>query len=133
LGKLPEHLSLLRSTALPLEHTTSRDEAVTLLRLGRLLNFMKSLLDQGEPLPAPAPLQPGEGFEPGGDRRQWGIRLLQAFLHDGRLMGVTHQGEVYPHRVSSSLCRAFREGLAPIRLQSVRRRKDHCTAEVQVA
>jgi radical SAM superfamily enzyme YgiQ (UPF0313 family) len=132
LGKLPEHLSLLRSTALPLEHATSRDEAVTLLRLGRLLNFMKSHIDQGEPLPAPAPLQPGEGVEPVGDRRQLGIRLLQAFLHDGRLMGVTHQGEVYPHRVSSSLCRAFREGLAPIRLQSVRRRLDHCTAEVQV-
>ncbi len=46
LGILPEHLSLMRSSTLPLSHTTSRIESVTLMRLGRLLNFMKSLIDQ---------------------------------------------------------------------------------------
>ena len=46
LGILPEHLSLMRSSALPVSHTTSRIESVTLMRLGRLLNFMKALTDQ---------------------------------------------------------------------------------------
>ncbi len=40
---LPERFSLMRSTALPLSDTTTRMESVTLLRLGRILNFMKSL------------------------------------------------------------------------------------------
>ncbi|MCX5882316.1 MAG: radical SAM protein [Deltaproteobacteria bacterium] len=47
LGILPKHQSLMRSSALPLSHTTSRIESVTLMRLGRLLNFIKSLIDQG--------------------------------------------------------------------------------------
>lgn len=40
---LPPALSLMRSTALPLSGTTTREDAVTLLRLGRVLNFYKSL------------------------------------------------------------------------------------------
>jgi hypothetical protein len=40
---LPSALSLLRSTALPISHTTTREDSITLLRLGRILNFFKSL------------------------------------------------------------------------------------------
>lgn len=40
---LPPALSLMRSTSLPLSGATTREDAVTLLRLGRILNFYKSL------------------------------------------------------------------------------------------
>ncbi len=40
---LPGDLSLLRATALPISDTTTRQDSITLLRLGRILNFFKSL------------------------------------------------------------------------------------------
>ncbi len=40
---LPPALSLLRATALPISDTTTREDSITLLRLGRILNFFKSL------------------------------------------------------------------------------------------
>ena len=54
---IPEHFSLMRSSALPLNNTTSRIQAVTLLRLARILNFMKSLKKTNSALPKlePAP------------------------------------------------------------------------------
>ncbi|MCP3951131.1 MAG: B12-binding domain-containing radical SAM protein, partial [Desulfobacterales bacterium] len=41
-GLLPKRFGLMRATALPIDQKTSRLESVTLLRLGRILNFMKS-------------------------------------------------------------------------------------------
>jgi len=40
---LPPVLTLMRSTALPISDTTTREDSITLLRLGRILNFFKSL------------------------------------------------------------------------------------------
>jgi hypothetical protein len=40
---LPPAVSLFRSTALPVTDKTTRDDSITLLRLGRILNFFKSL------------------------------------------------------------------------------------------
>jgi len=40
---LPPALSLWRSTALPISDTTTREDSITVLRLGRILNFFKSL------------------------------------------------------------------------------------------
>ena len=40
LNLLPETTSLYRSSALPLDHTTRRLQTATLLRLGRIVNFM---------------------------------------------------------------------------------------------
>ncbi len=40
---LPRDLLLLRATALPISDTTTREDSITLLRLGRILNFFKSL------------------------------------------------------------------------------------------
>ncbi|MEN6440968.1 MAG: radical SAM protein [Syntrophobacter sp.] len=42
-GLLPDRFSLMRATALPITDTTTRLEAATLLRLGRVVNFMKTL------------------------------------------------------------------------------------------
>ncbi len=40
---LPRDLLLLRATALPISDTTTREDSITLLRLGIILNFFKSL------------------------------------------------------------------------------------------
>jgi hypothetical protein len=109
MGILPAPHSLLRSSALPLSHTTSRTDAVTLLRLSRILNFMKSLVDDGKDLPTLAqepglcPLEP-LAVE---NRSQSGVQLLKAFLQDGKIRGVTRQGEVYEHRISPALTLGF--------------------------
>jgi anaerobic magnesium-protoporphyrin IX monomethyl ester cyclase len=109
-GLLPAHHSLFRATALPLSATTTRLEAVTLLRLGRLINFLKALAADGEPLPRAARSE--ERLPPGTDRRELGRRLVAWFRHDGRLRGVTPQGAVYAHRVDRALAERF-AGLLP--------------------
>lgn len=115
-GLLPSSSALFRSSALPLSDRTTREQACTLLRLGRILNFIKSLLDAGQPLPSPRPLG-SDSLASDMDRTQLGTVLLQAFLHDGVIRGVSPDGEVYPHRVSAELCEAFVRGLGGITLR----------------
>ena len=118
LGILPEHLSLMRSSALPLSHTTSRIESVTLVRLGRLLNFMKALTDQGIDFEMEA--QGDSNKSPSLENRQEaGIRLLHMFLSDGRIRGITPDGKIFEHEVSLDLTRRFREGLRSIKIKGV--------------
>lgn len=105
-GILPEPLCLMRSTAYPLSHSTARVQAVTLMRLGRILNFIKSLQNRGENiLSTPMPVSMGMG--PVSDRVEAGKILLGAFLHDGLIRGVTPQGEVYPHETALELSHEF--------------------------
>lgn len=115
-GLLAPEPGLLRATALPLEHVTARVQSVTLLRMGRLLNFMKQLIDHTRslPRPRPAPKQLPAGMD---DRTAIGRLLLSAFLHSGRLCGVDSSGVIYDHCVDRDLCRAFLQGLKQIRLQ----------------
>ncbi len=109
LGLLPSRPARLRATALPIDQRTSRTDAVTLLRLGRMLNFIKSLEAAGRPLPRPAPVA---GYlDPGADRQWVGMQLLAAFLQDGGIRGAAPDGMVYDHRVSGDLCRRFLAGL----------------------
>ena len=104
-GILPPSFSLMRSTALPLDHATSRLQAATLLRLTRILNFMKSLVDNCGSLPGPIPF-PGNPALPD-DRDLAGRNLLQWFLHDGIVRGVDLQGEIYAHRTDPDLAQQF--------------------------
>jgi hypothetical protein len=106
---LPTHSGLLRATALPLAHVTDRRQAVTLLRLGRILNFMKATLDQGQGLPPPAAAP--DRLDSSLDRAAIGRMLLAAFLRDGAVCGVDEEGRVYDHAVDLELARAFRDGL----------------------
>jgi anaerobic magnesium-protoporphyrin IX monomethyl ester cyclase len=115
LGILPAVHGATGASALPVSHTTSRTEAATLLRLARLLNFMKSLIDRHMDLPPPAGAE--RWIENPQDRLQTGLRLLSWFLKDGRLRGVTPAGEVYCHRVSQDLSGEFRQCLGQVELQ----------------
>jgi B12 binding domain/Radical SAM superfamily len=110
LGVLPGDFSLMRASALPVSHHTSRLQAVTLLRLARLLNFMKSILDDGESLPDPSPWD-GETVQDVENRRRMGRLLLQGFLRDGRIRGVQPDGRVFFHRIDLQLSRLFLDGL----------------------
>ncbi len=121
LGILPEHLSLMRSSTLPLSHTTSRIESVTLMRLGRLLNFMKSLIDQEIDFEADA-LGDSKKSLSLENRQESGIRLLQMFLTDGRIRGITPDGRIYAHEVSLDLTRRFRNGLRSMEIKGVNKK-----------
>lgn len=114
LDLLPAHFSCMRSSALPLSHTTTRLETVTLLRLGRILNFMKSLLDAG--LSIPAPLPPGTEIANTHDRSDIGKKLLQYFLYDGKIRGISRNGKISEHYIDIPLARAFLEGLKSVKI-----------------
>ena len=89
LGILPEHLSLMRSSALPIAHAMTRIEILTLMRLGRILNFVKALgSDNIRPHP----------------QENIGRQLLHQFCQDGRIRGITRDGKIFEHEVSERLC-----------------------------
>jgi hypothetical protein len=112
---LSHPLSLLRATAIPLEDQTSRLETVTLLRLGRLLNFMKSSIDQGGGLPQPdAPEKLSKLPE---SRTDLGRVLLAGFLKDGLIRGVDNDGNLYTHYADSKLSMMFLERLRGVKLR----------------
>jgi len=112
LGLLPQNFSCMRSSALPLSHVTTRKESVTLLRLSRIINFMKSLIDSGLPLPDPA--QATDGISTSNDRREVGRQLLQFFLYDGIIRGLSPDGEVFEHEIDLDLSKKFLAGLKAI-------------------
>jgi anaerobic magnesium-protoporphyrin IX monomethyl ester cyclase len=109
---LPAREGLLRATALPLAHATDRIQAVTLMRLSRILNFMKQIVDDGLQLPAPAPAP--EAIDPQTDRVRAGRILLAAFLHNGEICGLDLDGKVYRHACDPNLVHAFISGLGRI-------------------
>ncbi len=104
-GLLSPDLALMRATALPLVQATNRTQAATLLRLGRILNFMKHLVDSGETIPLAA-IAPS-WIDPATDRIALGKRLLAAFLDDGGIRGVDARGYLYQHKSDRKLTRRF--------------------------
>ncbi|MCD6429800.1 MAG: B12-binding domain-containing radical SAM protein [Deltaproteobacteria bacterium] len=106
LGILPSNLSLMRSSALPISHTTSRLETVTLLRLSRIINFIKFLQKDHVELPAPQPFCDHD-LSAYLERTERGLLLLSWFLDDGVIRGITHDGEVYEHPTALNLTRKF--------------------------
>jgi len=115
LGLLPHNFNCMRSSALPLSHTTTRLESVTLLRLSRIVNFMKSLIDSGRSLPPPA--KAVNGISAPEDRREAGRQLLQFFLYDAIIRGVSLAGEVFEHEIDRQLSEKFMTGLKSIRIR----------------
>lgn len=114
-GLLPEHFSMLRSSALPVSDTTSRIEAITLLRLSRIINFMKLIINNGEKIPEPAIYNNIKMLDVS-DRIMIGHQLLSWFLSDGLIRGITPQGEVFVHNVSTVLTRQFIDKIDNVKL-----------------
>jgi len=126
LSLLPPALSLLRSTALPISDTTTREDSITLLRLGRILNFFKSLeaasrvevLDLAkkhatQTLREKVPVsRAAYGVDThAAKRRAVGKTLLAIFLRDAVIYGAGPEGRLFRQRASDALCREFRSGL----------------------
>jgi anaerobic magnesium-protoporphyrin IX monomethyl ester cyclase len=113
-GLLPASFAAIRATAFPIDQRTSQRDAATLLRLGRVLNFIKKIRAAGMPIPRPAPVD--DRLDPSLGRLAAGRRLLAAFLLDGHIRGIEPDGTVYRHRVSAVLARRFLTGLrsAPV-------------------
>jgi radical SAM superfamily enzyme YgiQ (UPF0313 family) len=118
LDLLPASFGRMRASALPIEHTTRRIETATLQRLGRILNFMKYLVDHDWPLPALLKAT-GTALDPK-DRIEAGRHLLARFLADGRIQGLTPAGEVYEHRIAAPLTNRFLSGIARVQLRGTR-------------
>lgn len=110
-GGLPGTFAAMRSAALPVSDTTTRLESATLLRLGRILNFMKHLRDRGIPLWDALPARPGDRIE-GTDREAVGRRLLATVGQDGLIPGIAPDGRVFAHAATGSLVDTFRDGMA---------------------
>ncbi len=123
---LPPALSQLRSTALPISDTTTRQDSITLLRLGRILNFFKSLEaadrqqvlnlakeHSAESVPdRTAVSEAACGVDAhAAKRRAIGKTLLGIFLRDGVIYGVGPEGHLFRHRASDALCLEFGSGL----------------------
>jgi anaerobic magnesium-protoporphyrin IX monomethyl ester cyclase len=114
-GLLPEHFSMLRSSAIPVSDTTSRVEAVTLLRLSRIINFMKLMINRGEKIPDPVDCTSVKILAVN-DRMIIGRHLLSWFLFDGHIRGITTEGEVFTHNICTKLTRQFIEKIYNINL-----------------
>ncbi len=116
-GILPERFELMRSSALPLTHTTDRVQAVTLLRLSRLINFMKFCTDTTGSLPTVQPFneaQAGQLFRidcnsPISPEFRFKISKALAgwFLNDGIIRGMDRSGTIYEHATDKKLSEQF--------------------------
>lgn len=118
-GLLPLSPLCWRSSALPLDQATSRAEGVTLLRLARILNFMKACVDEDGGLPS-AQAPPRRAPRLSGTRHDIGRQLLRWFLGDGILRGVRSDGEVVTYPTAAALTRAFIAGITKIPVRGVR-------------
>ncbi len=96
----PKDTILTRSTALPVSQTTTRLETVTLLRLGRIINYMKSLQDERT-------------------KDKTVNTLLTQFLEDGKIRGMDITGEIYEQNISQNLAQTFLKALKRSSLKAV--------------
>jgi hypothetical protein len=112
-----------RSTALPLDHTPCREASLTLLRLARMLNFMKQCVDETGHLPTPEPI-PRNAHHLAGSRGDIGHQLVRWFLNDGIMRGVQKDGKLFVHPTDTRSTRAFIKGLEATGVCGVTHRLD---------
>jgi anaerobic magnesium-protoporphyrin IX monomethyl ester cyclase len=118
--KLPGSFSIMRSTAFPIEDTTSRIEAVTLLRLSRIINYMKYLIDTKGKIPEEKPFCGQNKTAFFLDRQLLSEELLQWFLHDGKIRGVDAGGEIYTHIADNNLTQKFIKKIKKIHIAGIK-------------
>ncbi len=115
---LPNAFSLMRSSALPLSHTTNRLQSVTLLRLSRILNFMKQLIDTEGFLPVPRPFDNEQTYDVT-DRFLTSKQILQHFLYDGKIRGIRDDGRLFVHKTDKELIEKFCKTIKTIKIVGV--------------
>jgi len=103
---LPSSHLLFRSSAIPLTHSTTRLQSVTLMRLSRVINFMKALIDHNIEIPPPEKINEWSAA-PKPDRFETGSILLKSFLQDGNIPGVAPDGSIYKHGIDTALVQKF--------------------------
>jgi hypothetical protein len=118
-GLLPSSPLCWRSTALSLDRTPHRSESATLLRLARILNFMKQCVDEEGRLPAPEPFTK-KTHRISGNRFEIGRQLLRWFLDDGIFRGVLKNGDIVVHPTAMYLTRTFLTGLQTMSIRGAR-------------
>jgi anaerobic magnesium-protoporphyrin IX monomethyl ester cyclase len=57
------------------------------------------------------------------NRQEAGIKLLQFFLHDGRIRGVSPDGEVFEHEICLELSKNFLAKLKSIRIRGCKEKR----------
>jgi hypothetical protein len=80
---------------------------------------MKSLVDSG--LTLPSPVRATGTITTSIDRREVGRRLLQFFLYDGIIRGVSPDGKLFEHEIDLELCKKFLAGLKSNKIKGCRR------------
>ncbi|MBF0225258.1 MAG: B12-binding domain-containing radical SAM protein [Desulfobacterales bacterium] len=109
---LPEKFSMMRSSALPL--SKSRLESITLLRLSRIINFMKFLVDIEDPLYSKC-----QTFKISKDKIEIGKKLIDLFFKDGNIRGINKDGEIYSQLISKEVTNTFINSLINIQLSGI--------------
>jgi hypothetical protein len=117
---LPDDFSLYRSSTIPLTHTTTRLQSVTLMRLSRIVNFMKQMVDDGRSPRLPTRIS-GDTIPLTHDRKMIGEHLLASFLADGHILGLTPDRRIYRHLIDEKLTADFLARLAAITIQGTGR------------
>ncbi len=107
--QLPKHFSMMRSSALPVSIPSSSLQAATLLRLARIVNFIKFLIDKKISIPKAQPCNAAiiDFNKKKPDRLEIGQKLLSWFLHDGLIRGITPDGKIFYHYISTELTHCF--------------------------
>jgi len=103
---LPDNMSLMRGTAIPIVHKTTRIQCVTLLRLTRIINFIYFLICNQQDIPRPEPCRMSK-FPPDYNREQTGKYLLSCFFYDAVIRGIDENGLIYEHQVDTNLVNHF--------------------------
>ncbi len=126
---LPENFTMMRSTALPVSDTTSKIQALTLLRLARILNYLKSCAGTDTDLPCALSGKARSATESGRaasnpDRERASDLLIRMFLTDAVPRGMDHQGNIYVHPHCPDLCKKFVDKIGRIRICPIRQAGD---------
>ncbi len=125
---LPDSFSSMRSTCLPVDHTTSRTQAATLMRLARVINYLKSNIDKYRRLPKPFSHNECNQTKSDltaektsfADREKISELLVRMFLFDAKLRGMDLSGNIYFHKQDTELCDKFIKEIKKIDLMGVK-------------
>jgi hypothetical protein len=104
---LPDNMNLMRGTSIPVSHTTSRIQCVTLLRLTRIINYIYLMVCNRQTITVPKVCHKHKLSSGSGNQEQTGRYLLSCFFHDGIIRGVDPDGHIFEHHVDTELVKYF--------------------------